>query len=403
MVIGLTPEYIYNAPSDYAQKLYSTNHGAAFITRSIMKIFNGDYIDINESHDFNELKNKYSSCIIATASQLGPERDLSKLVNFIEKLDIKTFFLSGGVDAGGKYCINYKLHPSIIRLLDLCTVDETWIGVRGDLSAYYLHKHGYKTAVPIGCPTIYSNGLLEHNYSLDTKITSLGVPFHWALVSAFIGKNTQYDFIGQDEFDEELFKGNISGSVVSKICKVFKMQKKEVFDGIMHSIGPNSIFPESYSDWYSIIGEKDRILSGRLHANICGLTQGIPSVLVPWDMRTYELVDYLSLPHVSWETLRSSTTKDIFEVADFDNFKTRIKKCYENWVSFNKSNGLNVSTESDVVDNKIVLNDEWQQTARVLKSISQYESDKKYDKFKTVGNWRIKEWVSDVISGREKL
>jgi hypothetical protein len=406
MVVGLTPEYVTyenNSSSDYASKLHSTNHGAAFITRSIMKIFDGDFIDINEEHDFNELRNKYSNCVVATASQLGPERDLSKLVNFIEKVDLKTFFLSGGVDAGGKYGINYRLHPSLIRLLDICSSNGSWIGVRGDLSAYYLHKHGYKSCVPVGCPTIYSNGLLDYDYEYPSNNENMGVPFHWAISAALINKGEKYNYIGQDIFDDELFKGNLAGSVVSKIAKVFKKPYKEISEGVMNSISSASVFPATYFDWYDLIGKQQKILSGRLHANICGLTQGVPSILVPWDMRTYELVSYLELPHVSWETLRDSDLNDVFKHVDFEGFKKRIKNCYANWISFNEENGLEVHTGKELSDLSPLVNTEWKQSARILNNITQYTNEEKYTKFKTVGDLRLMEWVSDKLGGRERL
>ena len=406
MVIGLTPEYIYSDQSNnYAEneKLYSTNHGAAFITQSIMKIFDGDYIDINAEHDFVELRNTYSQCVIATASQLGPSRDLSLLVSFLEKLDIKPFFVSGGVDAGGKYCINYKLHPSIIRLLEMCSVDDTYIGVRGDLSAFYLHKHGFNSCAPIGCPSIYSQGLLDYDYSLEARGNETGVPFHWALAAALMQNNEKYNYIGQDIFDEELLKGNAPDTIVSKIANVFGVSKQDASQNLINSVGSNSTFPVNYSDWYSLIGNQKRVLSGRLHANICALIQGVASVLVPWDMRTYELVDYLCLPHISWDDLKGKNINDVYKDADFQKFNHRIKQCYLNWVSFNEHNGLKIHTEVDTGNLNPQNITEWKIANRLLKNITQYKVEEKYTQFRTTGNSAFKNRILDFLKNRERI
>lgn len=354
LVVGLTPEYysssVANAVSDYQATMRSTNMGASFITRSIVSIFNATYIDIASDFDISELRNNYDVCIVSLASHLGPSRDVSILVRFLKQLDIKTVFLSGGLDAGQTGSDN--IHKSVRELIDLCSHDTQWIGVRGAASALYLHRQGINNVVPIGCPTMYSNFPGEINSPNIQSKSDIAVPFHWSIAANLLDELEEHFLVGQDCMDEELFLAKNNSRISRNISRYLGLPQKQVQQKQARALSSKAHFPNSYEDWYETIGNQSALLSGRLHAAICGLTQGVPTVLSSWDIRTKEIVDYFKIPNASGETIREQGSVFAFNSANFDEFNERQKVCWGRWLEFLKQNGID--SEKNESNNKVV-------------------------------------------------
>lgn len=342
LVVGLTPEYysssVSTAVSGYQASMRSTNMGASFITRSIVSIFDADYVDIASGFDISKIKNNYDVCIVSLASHLGPSRDVSQLVSFLKGADLRTVFLSGGLDAGQDGSEN--VHKSVRELLDLCSVDNNWIGVRGAASALYLHRQGIKNVVPIGCPTMYSNFAGEILPSGLESQNDIAVPFHWSIAVNLLDELSNHKLIGQDVMDEELFLDNKSDRLSRNISEHLGVSQKEVQSKLEYAVSKGGFFPKSYQAWYEEIGAQKVLLSGRLHAAICGLTQGVPTVLSSWDIRTHEIVDYFKIPSASGELIRKEGALSAFRSADFGGFNERQKVCWGRWSEFLNQNNI---------------------------------------------------------------
>jgi hypothetical protein len=343
IVVGLSTEYhsmsVESALSDGRERLYSTNMGACFITRSLVKIFDADYVDFNLAQP-EKLRNKYQVCLVSVASHIGANRDLSSLVAFLKKLDIRTVFLSGGLDAGTAGDLGLKPHKSVIELLELCAEQNQYIGVRGALSALVLHKSGFKNVAPIGCPTMYSSDLVGVDEKKINNV-SIAIPFHWSIATAIYSSLSDFLLIGQDCIDEEVFLNKSpDASLIKKISEATGAREKEVSALLFSESNSNVYFPKSYEDWFELIGTQGGLLSGRLHAAICGLRQGVPSVLVPWDNRTSELVDYFSLPTTDVETLKSFGATEAFHRADFSKYNAMQPILWSRWKEFLSEVGL---------------------------------------------------------------
>lgn len=349
LVVGLTPEYysssVRKATSDYQASMRSTNMGASFITRSITSIFNADYLDISSSFNISEIKNKYDVCVVSLASHLGPSRNVDQLVKFLKDVDLRTVFLSGGLDAAQDG--SFDIHRSVKDLLELCSVDNQWIGVRGYASALYLHRQGINNVVPIGCPTMYSKYSGDISPSGSESKNDIAVPFHWSIAGPLINELLEHSLIGQDAIDEELFLEGNSSRVSRNISERFGIHFNEAQHKLEKAVSSRGFFPSSYEAWYDKIGAQEALLSGRLHAAICGLTQGVPTVLAHWDLRTHEIVDYFKLPSVTGEEIQNLGSLSAFKAADFGSFNDRQKICWSRWNEFLNQN--EISQNSDLI------------------------------------------------------
>jgi hypothetical protein len=347
LVVGLTPEYypssVPRALGEYRTMMRSTNIGASFITRSILSIFEADYVDFIADVDISQIQNKYDVCIVSLASHLGPSRDISMLVGFLKKLDLRTVFLSGGLDAGAAAWTEQKVHQSVRELLDLCAVDNQWIGVRGPSSALYLHRQGIENVVPIGCPTMYSKPPIEVRPPNVTSDLDIAIPFHWSIAANLLNDLGDHHLIGQDCMDQELFLDGNDARISKKISKHLGISQGKVSEKLIKAISIKGYLPETYDDWYKEIGCQSALLSGRLHGAICGLTQGVPTVLSPWDLRIQEVVDYFALPNVSGKTVNTEGARAAFYSANFDKYNERQKICWGRWHEFVRQNRIAAS------------------------------------------------------------
>ena len=345
LVVGLTPEYfsssVQEAVSNKQDTMRSTNMGASFITRSIVSIFDATYLDIASNYDMSELRNKYDVCVVSLASHLGPSRDVSMMVRFLKELDIQTIFLSGGLDAGQEG--TDAVSSSIFELVDLCSANNQWVGVRGAASALYLHRQGLKNVVPIGCPTMYSKFSGPLNAPEIESRKDIAVPFHWSIAAVLLEELSDHRMIGQDCIDEEIFLDTKGARISRNIGERLGLPQKEVLRKLELAISKNGYFPDSYEEWYQDIGAQKALLSGRLHAAICGLTQGVPTVLTSWDMRTKEIIEYFKIPTATGADIQEKGSIYALQAADFDKFNDRQEVVWGRWLEFLKLNSL--STE----------------------------------------------------------
>lgn len=385
LVVGLTPEYysssVSMAVSDYQASMRSTNMGACFITRSLVSIFNADYLDIASDYNISDIRNNYDVCIVALASHLGPSRNVSQLVKFLKSADLRTVFLSGGLDAGQDG--SDEVHQSVKELLDLCSVDNQWIGVRGSASALYLHRQGVENVVPIGCPTMYSKYFGEISPLQTDSKEDIAIPFHWTIAAHLMSELDEHTLVGQDVMDEELFLEYKNFRISRNISERFGIPQKEVQSKLKYAVSKNGFFPESYEAWYDKIGSQKALLSGRLHAAICGLTQGVPTVLSYWDLRTREIVDYFKLPSVSGEEVRKLGSLSALKRADFESFNQRQKVCWGRWSEFLSQNNidLNGNIENTPFSSVSNFNASFKNDNDLLKTASYLHPQRKFPNF----------------------
>ena len=59
-------------------------------------------------------------------------------------------------------------------------------------------------------------------------------------------------------------------------------------------------FTEGVEDWFLFMEKLDFVVSTRIHGGMAGILNGIPTIIIPTDLRILELVDAMNLPHISF-------------------------------------------------------------------------------------------------------
>ncbi len=340
MVIGISPEYNYPGKlEEWKQNntFYASNFGASLITRSLMKIFDGDYI--SDFSDFDQLNEQYDLCVLAFATHITSWRDVSFYSNIVEKLDMPVLAPSLGVqDYSQSSNEVFKLHPSLVRLLDIVSERSQWIGVRGPFTASILYKNGYNQVLPVGCPSLQSN--LVDNIQIKKKASFQAPVIVYQQNIARNGYKLMQEapILGQDFIDEVVFTDQLDDDLSLKKMQEKVYNKFSHKEHVLKAIEKNGHFPANYEDWFQTIGEKDFVVGTRLHGVFAGLLRNIPSVLIPRDIRTKEISEFYQLPTVKIDHIEDYSLEKIYEEVDFETFNKTYKKRYRNFFNFLEEN-----------------------------------------------------------------
>ncbi len=337
MVIGLGPEYNYDIKDHQVwsndNTKYASNHGASFISRTLMNFFNADYID--DFSDIYSYKEKYDLCVIAFATHITERRDVSRYADFIKALQIKTVAFSLGIQdySGSSYVVN-TIHPSLRELLDYVIYSSGKIGVRGPHTASVLIKAGYspENIIRFGCPTIYSP--LNRSLKIHKK-ESFKKPlivFHRTMAELNKDLIGGAPLLGQDFLDELVFSEEVKENHSLKEIELKKYGEHKNGSFTLSKIKENGIFVRTYDDWLHEITKSDFVLGARLHGCLEALSMGIPAVMIARDIRVQEIAEFYKIPYFKYDEIGDLTIREIYEKADFTEFNNLYPKRFDNFI-----------------------------------------------------------------------
>lgn len=351
MVIGLSPEYNYDV-HDHSKwssnnTRYASNHGASLIARTLIDLFDADYVDNFENPE--RYKETYDLCVIAFATHITERRDVTEYADFIEKLGIKTVAFSLGIqDYSSSNVAVRNLHPSIIRLLKYVLSTSVYIGVRGAYTASLLIKSGIPShrIKYIGCPTLF--GPLQPNFNITKKdcFENPLVVYHRTMAELHLNV-TDCPLLGQDFLDEVIFKQDIPDTNPIKQMELKNYAAMNNGPAVLKRIAAQGIFEDRFEPWLSTIGKHDFVLGARLHGCIAALIQGIPAVMLARDIRVEEIAKFYKIPYIRYEDIGDLTINEIYEQADYSEFNKLFPQRFHNFLCLMKKLEINTYMKRD--------------------------------------------------------
>ncbi|PKA82139.1 polysaccharide pyruvyl transferase [Ulvibacter sp. MAR_2010_11] len=337
MVIGLGPDYNYDINNHEVwsnnNTKYASNHGASFISRTLIDYFNADFID--NFSDINNYREKYDLCVIAFATHITERRDVSRYADFIKALRIKTVAFSLGIQdySASSYAVS-TIHPSLRELLDYVIASSGQIGVRGPHTASVLIKAGYRpeNIIRFGCPTIFSP--LNRNLKIQKKedFKKPMIVFHRTMAELNKELLGGAPLLGQDFLDELVFREDVNEDHNLKKIELKKYEAHKNGAYTLRKIKENGIFVREYNDWLEEIKKSDFVLGARLHGCLAAISLGIPAVMIARDIRVQEIAEFYKIPCIKYENVGNLTIKEIYKDADFTAFNELYPHRYDNFL-----------------------------------------------------------------------
>lgn len=335
-------------------------------------------------------------------------KQLHNLSESIKKLRIPCVVIGVGLraplynDFSEKHDFDFTVSEFINAVLD----KSSTVGLRGENTAKYLNKLGYQEGKHyrvIGCPSMCmaAFGGLEikelssfENLNIAVNGNDLAPENINIFFRKTVSKNANSVIIQQRE--AELM--DLYLSRYSEIGNDFFRKQGSIYGIDLYNKMLSENRVKGFSnipDWVSFLKNMDFCLNSRFHGNVACILAGVPSVMIPIDSRTDELVRYHSLPSVSMADVES--IRDIYELiakTDFLSCKRIGEENLYRYFEFLDANGIQHVGEKhqlDFIKNKIISREMWfrelnmkQKMNRIVRYYAKRMSNKMVNRNKTL-------------------
>ncbi len=383
---GMLPTESYSAHDFIFKNLMGGNIGNLLYTNGIIRniVTDNDFEITSNYYDYNLQKinyiNKnYDAFIIPLADAFREDftYELRKLTQTVKLLKIPCYVI--GVGLRDEYEPTFKngfsFDKDVKKFVSAVLEKSATIGVRGQITADYLTKLGFKEGrdhTIIGCPSMYTFGPNLHvnkphittnsRISLNASLTAPDVVKK--LLTRTAKEMPNYTFVPQATKElKYLFTG--------LACK---HQGEYVPYGTNSSLfeGKHCMFMLSPQSWFNYFKDEKIELSvgSRLHGNVAALLSGVPAIFMPKDARERELDDFHHFNSFPTHTLTEDTTiRELIKKSDFSKFEKYQNENYQNFLNFLDKNGID---HIDQTDTSTVPFDEYVKDVKVRKPVKSF-------------------------------
>ncbi|MEI3607583.1 polysaccharide pyruvyl transferase family protein [Pseudogracilibacillus sp. SE30717A] len=318
-----------------------------------------DYYRINEQ-DADKINKTYDYYIIPLADAFRQNfiPHLRKYTKLIKKLTIPVIVIGVGLRAPfePKLGEGFPFDKDVIAFVNAVLDKSAMIGVRGEITAQYLNRLGFREEIDhtvIGCPSMYTFGK-----ALEIRNTNITKDSLICFNSSMLSPKNVLDFItrGMKEFPNHYF--------IPQWLKEMKLvfsgtpslnEKADNYPAKMsHPVYANNRvrFFLNAATWIDFMRRIDLSFGARLHGNVTATIAGTPSIIIPKDARMRELAEHHNLTRVWWNDITEDTfLEDIIEKSDFKAPEKVQTRNFEHFIKFlNKNNLSHIYNEQQVSD-----------------------------------------------------
>mmetsp|Transcript_27495 Transcript_27495/g.32089 ORF Transcript_27495/g.32089 Transcript_27495/m.32089 type:complete len:997 (-) Transcript_27495:203-3193(-) len=341
-IIGMHGRYLPSTPEAKVTRTRDGNIGNFIWAFGATRMMNPYTTEIKEYNS-----NSISALIIASANilNLAPEtapadyeimmKNLNPITNAVRNINKPTIVLGIGIQAefaNIEEIKRIKLYDHQVTFMNQIAERSTGksVSVRGEFTETACINAGVENCISLGCPSLSISRSPNLGQVLETKwnnveanlksgqsmrlgitlpaITPVDDPKYQKIVGMLFSLCEAHDcyFIMQARYDRpQLLK--YAGDRINK-------------EKILY-------FNEEVDGWFEFIRTLDFVVSTRIHGGMAGISNEVPTVIIPTDLRILELINAMVLPHISFEDAigKDFTSLDeIMEAAgrDFTAFET---------------------------------------------------------------------------------
>ncbi len=243
-----------------------------------------------------------------------------------------------------------KLDTAVADFMKAILQKSSMVGVRGEYTAQYLTKLGFRAErdfTVIGCPSMYLYGkklpelriedLTPYSrVSMNSKI-SLPQKFHDFMYRCS-RELPDHQYVPQvvEELRQMYMGKKYPAGFAKRIPKHFPVD----FTHPAYQSGVGISFVNLPS-WLKYLKDKDFSVGSRIHGNIAAILAGTPCYIIASDKRIIELADYHEIPYLTIQELKKDTSIfDLYDKADFSRIRKGHRKRFMHYLDFLQTNNL---------------------------------------------------------------
>lgn len=311
--------------------------------------------------EVEKINSEYDCFVLPLANAFRKQfiRELEYLISLIKRLKIPVYVIGVGVQAGVNETFEgtFEFDDVSKRFCKEVLKKSQIIGVRGEFTAEYLKKLGFKEGTDftvIGCPSMYIHGnelpltppkelTPESLVSVNRKINIPAYLQEFIVEQSKKFNNYMYVPQGIDDLLMLQYGLPINRKKYPNIHKNYPWRISDEIPSTSHEIGFVNV-----PTWMEFLKQRNFSFGTRIHGNIAAVISGTPAFIFAPDARILELARYHNIQHMLAKDINSET--DIFKVyekANFYSVQKGHKDRFNHYIDFLEMNGLqNIYSEN---------------------------------------------------------
>ena len=319
------------------------NIGDAFVFDSSLKLLSFSRLKAMNIRDATDAEiewynSEFDYAFLRGSNYLHNDMDWENAPAVLAKLRIPVVAFGIGAQASSKRPL--MLSQAARRVLELIAERSVSIGVRGNYTADVLWSIGIRNVRVIACPTIFRNndpGLRIDLPSLDT-VRDVAYTLRREVDAAYAQDRKRYldtqretildlaaryqiEILAQGEIEE---KNILWGDPDQRATALQKLRHEGWLRGqgdhLERLYEDRLFYSDVVSEFEAKLCQKDLVLGYRLHGNLLGLANRVPSVYFTYDSRTAEFAETLQIPSFDVFSGKVFRLEDYWEQSLFERF-----------------------------------------------------------------------------------
>lgn len=415
---GMLPNESFDYIEMIRRNLLGDNVGNLVYQYSIVRMLMNDeggveFIPTRYRYHFSpqeiDVFNETCECFVIPLANAFRESfipELKGLTELVKALKIPCYVIGVGVQASiDETKFDFSFNGDVRDFAEAVLQKSAIIGVRGQITADYLTKLGFvpeKDFTVIGCPSMYARQELSVRGADITSASDIAYnisPGADAMTIQYVRRNA-------GTFHSAVYIPQNLGDLKLVYAGITRKAKKEFPGELCDPSVDEAAFPGSVVAWKALLQTKSLSFGTRLHGNIMGVLSGIPTIHIPFDARTSELVSYHELVCANRKDVENGVP--ILELAGRMDFQKPVrvqKRNFEHYMDFLDANGISHidPSVSEAPLDRMLRETVFPEPLRSIRQAEREEVLKRATTYSNYANQRIIDQNAKLASEEKKL
>jgi hypothetical protein len=296
----------------------------------------------------DQINERYDVYVVPLASAFRRSfvGHLSRLTTVIRQLRIPVVVLGVGAQTSIDYDTERlsSIAPVVKAFVSAVLDRGPSIGVRGELTADYLSKLGFRDVEVIGCPSLFLNGpnlaVRDREPSLrgDARIALNVSPYLEAMGPIIARHLALYPRLTYFAQDLDTLRLLVDGEGPTEAAQSDALPRHWSHPLLARARTRLHLDPWP---WIDELATYDFAFGSRIHGNFAAVLAGTPAFVLAHDSRTLELARYFEMPHAALSDVSPNVdAADLYAAADSGPMVANHRRRFETFARYLSRHGL---------------------------------------------------------------